>query len=96
MLNWLVETVYQHVIDSPAARMAEFGGQTIVLHLFDALSSNPSHLLSHADRTRYQQAPDEITAYRVLSDYIAGMTDDYAYRLYERLFGLKTRAIFEY
>ncbi|OGV26418.1 MAG: dGTPase [Legionellales bacterium RIFCSPHIGHO2_12_FULL_37_14] len=95
LLEWLVNSVYQLVIDSQASRTFEFGGQTIVLHLFDALSSNPTSLLDIPHRNLYQRATTENAAYRIISDYIAHMTDEYAYRTYEKLFGLNTRVLFE-
>lgn len=95
LLQWLVNCVYNFVIDSQAARTFEFGGQTVVLHLFDALSSNPSSLLDNQHRQLYQKANNEADAYRVICDYIANMTDENAYRAYEKLFGLNTRALLE-
>lgn len=95
LLQWLVNCIYNFVIDSQAARTFEFGGQTVVLHLFDALSSNPLSLLDNQHRQLYQKANNEAEAYRVICDYIANMTDENAYRAYEKLFGINTRALLE-
>lgn len=95
LLAFLVETVYRLVIDSQEARTYEFGGQTIIQHLFEALSSNPMSLLDQKYRLAYQQAEDDNHAYRILCDYIANMTDEYAYRLHERLFGRHSRGMFD-
>ncbi|MCX7115827.1 MAG: anti-phage deoxyguanosine triphosphatase [Gammaproteobacteria bacterium] len=91
LLAYLVETVYRHVIDATDARTFEFRGQTIILHLFEALNSNPMSLLDQKYRALYQQAPHEDEAYRILCDYIANMTDEYAHRLHDRLFGFHHR-----
>lgn len=95
LLNYLMECIHQHVIDSQEARTFEYGGQTVVLRLFEAISSNPSSLLDTKNRALFHQARDEDAAFRVVSDYIANMTDEYAHRMHERLFGFNTRTIFE-
>lgn len=95
LLSYLMHCIYQNVIDSQEARTFEYGGQTVVLRLFDAISSNPASLLDNKNRELFKQAQDETAAYRVVCDYIANMTDEYAYRMHERLFGFNTRTIFE-
>jgi dGTPase len=95
VLAYLKQCVYQHVIDSQESRTFEHGGQTVVLRLFEAFSANPTHLLDKDDRLRYLNQPDETRAHRVICDYIANMTDEYAYRMHERLFGMNTRTFFE-
>lgn len=95
LLKTLQQVVYQHVIDSQEARTFEYGGQTVVSRLFEALSSNPRSLLDTKNRALYDEATDERDASRVICDYIANMTDGYAYRMHERLYGFNTRTIFE-
>ncbi|KGP63031.1 deoxyguanosinetriphosphate triphosphohydrolase [Legionella norrlandica] len=95
LLNYLMQCIFNNVINSQEARTFEYGGQTVVLRLFDAISSNPSSLLDNKNRVLFSQAPDEIAAYRIVCDYLANMTDEYAYRMHERLFGFNTRTIFE-
>ncbi len=38
---------------------------------------------------------DETAAFVLFADYIANMTDEYAHRMHERLYGFNTRTIFE-
>ncbi len=97
LLNYLMDAIYRNVINSQEARTFEYGGQTVVLRLFDAFSTNPSTLLDKKNRVLFQQAKEtsETAALRVICDYIANMTDEYAYRMHERLFGFNTRTIFE-
>ena len=95
LLNYLMQCIYRHVIDSQEARTFEYGGQTVVQRLFEAISSNPSSLLDNKNRALFLEAIDEQAALRVVCDYIANMTDEYAYRMHERLFGFNTRTIFE-
>ncbi len=95
LLHYLMSCIYTNVIDSQEARTFEYGGQTVVLRLFDAISSNPASLLDNKNRDLFKQAKDETEAYRIVCDYLANMTDEYAYRMHERLFGFNTRTIFE-
>lgn len=97
LLEYLKDCIFNYVIDSQEARTFEYGGQTVVLRLFDAISSNPASLLDNKNRELFKQAQDkdEHAAFRVVCDYIANMTDEYAYRMHERLFGFNTRTIFE-
>lgn len=95
LLHYLKQCIYCNVIDSQEARTFEYGGQTVVLRLFDAISSNPGSLLDNKNRILFKKAQDETTAYRIVCDYLANMTDEYAYRMHERLFGFNTRTIFE-
>jgi len=95
LLDYLTQCIYRYVIDSQEARTFEYGGQTVILRLFEAIGSNPSSLLDMKNRSLFQQSTDEDAALRVVCDYIANMTDEYAYRMHERLFGFNTRTIFE-
>jgi len=97
LLDFLIRCVYENVIDSHEARTFEYGGQNVVLRLFEAISSNPNSLLNKKYRILYQNAAEdsELAAFRVICDYIANMTDEYAYRMHERLFGFNTRTLFE-
>ncbi len=95
LLVYLMECIYKLVIDSQESRTFEYGGQTVVLRLFEAISSNPGSLLDIKNRQVFHKAKDEEEALRLVCDYIANMTDEYAYRMHERLFGFNTRTIFE-
>lgn len=95
LLNYLMQCIYKYVIDSQEARTFEYGGQMVVQRLFEAFSSNPKSLLDNKSRVLFEEAGNEQAAWRVVCDYIANMTDEYAYRMHERLFGFNTRTIFE-
>ena len=82
----LFKLVKAKVIKSSNVQQLEFKGQKLVVELFNALNSDPERLLPSNSLKRYAQAgntPPEKT--RVICDYIAGMTDEYATRLYEKL-----------
>jgi len=79
--------VYNFVIKQTSIQRLEYRGQQIVMELFEALSSDPLRLLPKNSAKRWQQAKDKgENEYRVIADYIAGMTDEYATKLYQTLF----------
>jgi dGTPase len=83
--------VYDYVIKLTSLQRLEYRGQQIVMELFEALSSDPMRLLPSNSAKRWQQAVDnEQNHERIIADYIAGMTDDYATRLYQSLFNAHT------
>lgn len=90
LINHLIQVIYQYVIDSQPARTFEYGGQMVVLRLFEALASNPASLLDTKYRELYHACDDEAAGYRVVCDYIANMTDEFACHMHEKLFGLNT------
>lgn len=79
--------VFNFVIKQTKIQRLEYRGQQIVMELFEALSSDPLRLLPKNSANRWQQAKDkDENPHRVIADYISGMTDDYATRLYQALF----------
>ena len=83
ILNDLKGFVYETVIQAPEVQLLEYKGQIIVLKLFETLKSNPSRLLPKNIYDLYLQ---ENFSDRVICDYIAGMTDNYATKMYQKLF----------
>jgi dGTPase len=83
--------VYDYVIKLTSLQRLEYRGQQIVMELFEALSSDPLRLLPSNSAKRWQQAVNNKQNHeRIIADYIAGMTDDYATRLYQSLFNAHT------
>ena len=79
--------VYDFVIKRTEIQHHEYRGQQIVMELFEALASDPLRLLPHNSMLRYQHAIDNgLNGYRVIADYVSGMTDDFATNLYQSLF----------
>ena len=87
--------IRKSVVNSQENQSIVYGGQMLVIRIFEALQANPSTLLNAKDRALYQKAKDPIRQLRIIADYIAGMTDEYAQHLYQRLYGLNLRSIFE-
>jgi len=87
VLNIFKEFVYQFVIKQTSIQQLEYRGQQIVMELFEALASDPLRLLPNSTARRWQFAKDNKQNHqRVIADYVAGMTDDYATKLYQTLF----------
>lgn len=88
LLNALKAVVFEHVINQPSIQQLRYRSQNMLLNLFDAFHAEPLRLLPHNTRARWelaaQQSPQ--AADRILCDYIAGMTDDYAERMYRNLY----------
>ncbi|MBD3777553.1 MAG: dGTPase, partial [Thiotrichales bacterium] len=70
-------------------------GQLIVLELFKSLRANPTTLLPRSTYNKYAQAENEQAQQRVICDYIAGMTNTYASRLYAKLFTPTQGSVFD-
>lgn len=93
-LQALETIVHEHVIRMQTVQTLEYRGRVMVMQLFQALSSNPDRLLSATDKRRLSDPGAD--ADRVVCDYIAGMTDVYATRMYERLFVPRQGTVFEH
>ncbi|MBC8257786.1 MAG: dGTPase [SAR324 cluster bacterium] len=85
-LKSLKKTVSRHVIQLNTVQAATFRGRKIVLALFEALSSEPEMLLPSSFLVLWKNAKSQPKQKRIICDFIAGMTDKYANRFYERLF----------
>jgi dGTPase len=85
--------VYNYVIRKPELQLLEYKGQQIVMELFEAFSSEPERLLPTNTAKRWSAADSDNARHRVLSDYISGMTDEHATRLYSHLFLPKSNAV---
>jgi dGTPase len=85
-LKALKETVSRHVIQLNTVQSATFKGRKIVLSLFGALSAEPEMLLPSSFQLLWKDSKSDLQQKRIICDFIAGMTDQYANRFYERLF----------
>ena len=78
--------VYHQVIRQSEVQILEYKGQQMVMELFEAFASDPQRLLPENTRQRWRQAEDAGYGPRIIADYISGMTDEFAARLYSTLF----------
>lgn len=87
ILQIFKDFVFEFVIKQTNIQRLEYKGQQIVMELFEAFESDPLRLLSKSTASKWQYAQDHnLNPHRVIADYVAGMTDDYAAKLYQTLF----------
>jgi dGTPase len=85
LLDAFKEIVDMNIIRSAYNQRAVKKGQIIVCNLFDVFLKNPD-LLPEDTKKKYENTERK---YRVISDYIAGMTDRYAFKMYSSIFDQK-------
>ena len=94
MREHIFKLVKQKVIKSTNVQQLELKGQKIVIELFEALDSDPTRLLPSVTKLKYESA-SLAEKKRVICDYVSGMTDDYAARLYEKIYYPHKGSIFD-
>lgn len=82
VLKILKDFVRDQVIMRPQVQTLEYKGQQIVLKLFEVLLENPKRLLPTNTYETYSQCDGEQERMRCISDFISGMTDTYATKLF--------------
>ena len=88
LLTHLKQFIWRYVIRHPELQQNEFRGQRIVRALFDAFNSEPLRLLPANTQQRWCKLAEQGLQQRAVSDYVAGMTDEYASRMVQRLYGV--------
>ena len=83
LLRALKKLAYELVIQKAEIQHMERRGQRIVDQLFDVIIDDPERLIPLDTWRSYDE---EDSAERRVCDYIAGMTDRYAEKIYRRLF----------
>lgn len=91
-LDILQALIWNEVISTPEVQTLEYKGQQMVVKLFEVISSNPERLLP---KKYYEMYSSQNKNMRIISDYIAGTTDDYATRLYHKIFTPSSGSIFD-
>lgn len=79
------ELVARRVINTPHVQAFARRGQHIVRSLFEAIAADPGRLLPESFARAHASTKGDTEAYRNVCDYLAGMTDGYATRQFERL-----------
>jgi len=95
LMESIKNLVLVKVIKSPNVQQLEFKGQKLVMELFAALESDPMRLLPDDGQKRFKQASGKQEQMRAICDFIAGMTDEYATRFYEKLYHPHKGSIFD-
>ncbi|MBQ1500347.1 MAG: dGTPase [Sphingomonas sp.] len=91
-LSALKDVVRERVILDPSVQQLEFKGQRMVVAVFEAFSSEPKSLLPRETYARWELADDKP---RVICDHIAGMTDSFLLKTYDRFFSPRMGSVFD-
>lgn len=87
--------IYESQILSPKLKIAEIRGKEIVQKIFNALSDSNGYLLLPNDYREIYLEIDNSQKARIISDFIAGMTNMYAIGFYGRLTSENPDTIFK-
>lgn len=90
-LDALQNLIEQKVIFTPNVQHLEYKGQKLVVSVFEAFQSDPQQLLPSDVYARFALEKDV----RVICDYVAGMTDDFLLKTYDRLFSPRMGSVFD-
>jgi dGTPase len=90
-LDELQKLIEQKVIFSPNVQHLEFKGQKLVVSVFEAIQSDPKSLLPADAYARFAATGNV----RAVCDYVAGMTDDFLLKTYDRLFSPRMGSVFD-
>jgi dGTPase len=88
----LKNITYEAIIMSPRVKLVEYRGKDIIKQIFNAIDGRDDvrhrgHLLLPDDYRELYIASKGAAQKRIVCDFIAGMTDRYAWEFYSRLFG---------
>ncbi|TCS96433.1 dGTPase [Hazenella coriacea] len=86
LLTELKQVVADQVISSQPVQIIAWKGSYMIQQMFQAMM-NEERLLPEHDREKLSQDPSDAHKARLVCDYIAGMTDPFAMKMYTRLFG---------
>lgn len=83
----LKNITYEAIIMSPRVKLVEYRGKDIITNIFQAIDKEKGNLLLPDDYRNLYEKTNGVQQKRVICDFIAGMTDRYAWEFYNRLFG---------
>jgi dGTPase len=92
LVDALQEVVREAVILSPRVQHLEFRGQNMVVTVYEVLSSGPKAFLPSDSYKQYIECGNDR---RAICDYVAGMTDDFLLKTYDRLFSPRMGSVFD-
>lgn len=88
----LHDVIRNEVIFNPCVQQLEFKGQKMVVSVFEAMASDPKRLLP---RDVFECSKNCNKDWRVICDYVSGMTDAYLLKTYERFFSPRMGSVFD-
>lgn len=92
LLQLLKKFVMDHVILRPELQALQYRGQKVILKVFDIYLHNGARLLP---REVWEESQQDNNQHRALCDYISGLTDASATRIYDRLSTPSAGSIFD-
>lgn len=84
VLNIFKTFVFKYVIRDVETQRIEYKGQRILTEMFQIFDSDPTRLLPRNTVNRWLNA-EEQGKKRIICDYVAGMSDAYALKVYKQL-----------
>ena len=91
----LKNVTYYAIIQSPIMQVVQYRGRDMITRMFNALKDDRGiHLLPDDFRSICEGASSQVRT-RAICDFIAGMTDRYAFEFYERLFGAERLTVYK-
>ncbi len=84
--------IREEVVFSPSVQHLEFKGQMMVIAVFEVLKSDPKSFLPLDIYSKLNCSLDPL---REICDYVAGMTDGYLLKTYDRLFSPRMGSVFD-
>jgi dGTPase len=91
-LSALKDFIFDHVIKSPNVQHLEFKGQVMVVSVFETFSSEPKSFLPTDAYKKFEGSDGDP---RIICDHIAGMTDAFLMKAYDRLFSPRMGSVFD-
>ena len=90
ILMMIKDFVMEHVIQRPELQMLQYKGQRVVVRLFSIFAASPKRLLPRPVFAAYEREGP-----RAIADYLSGMTDVSAGKLYHKLLSPTSGSIFD-
>ncbi len=94
-ITLLKNVVFRHVIQSNSVQLSTYRGHHIVRILFKIFLQEGASILPDPFRRKFIASSSEKEAARIVGDYIAGMTDSFARKTYEKLFEPGKGSVFD-
>ena len=94
-LDALKDSVSRHVIQLNTVQSATFRGHRMLVKIFEVQLEEAERLLPQRFGMEWKKAESETQRCRVICDYMAGMTDKYANRIYSRFFLPNEGSVFD-
>lgn len=95
-LDLLKQFEMRHIIQRPEVQMLVYKGQQMLLEMFEAYSADPNRLLPKEIAAEWRSSQEKgENGLRIICDYMSSMTDDYASRMYNKLFVPSLGSVFE-